>query len=121
MNNAFLAQEQARADLTLEAPKVDIPALEARQADLVAIVEALQHLQTTKDWRVLKMKVFDQLEAVLEGQIALEAKKEIPDPLKLNRLSGQLKWASTYSDLSKLEQVFKVELTKVKQLLHGKE
>lgn len=117
MNNAFLANNQV--SLTMEEPVDRMPELRARETELVQIIESLQHLQTTKDWRVLKEKVFDQLTGVLEGQLNLEARKESPDVLRQNRLAGQLKWSETYSDMKRLEDTFRVELSKIRKLLHG--
>lgn len=96
------------------------PKLRAEESRLVRIVEALQEVQSTKAWSSLKTEVFDNLVNVLEKDIKNEAKKEDPSPLKLNRLSGELRWAERFSDLSKLENQYRIQLTGVRTQLHGK-
>jgi len=57
---------------------------------------------------------------VLEKDIRTEAKKEDVSTNKLNRLSGELKWAERYADLGKLENTYKVQLQSVRTKLYGK-
>ncbi len=97
-----------------------IPKLKAEEARLVRIIEALQRIKGTKEWSTLKTEVFDNLVNVLEKDISTEAKKEDPSPMKLNRLTGELKWASKYSDLNKLEEQYRVQLQGVRKH-YGKE
>lgn len=115
MNNSKLAVE------SISLPKeVDItPLLNEREGELINIIDAIQGIASTKEWSTLKEKVFDGLVATLSREIQSEARKDSPDTLKLNRLAGQLKWAEKYSDLSKLENVFRLELTNVRIKLHG--
>lgn len=117
MNNS-----QAVGKLSLEnAVKVDYtPQLRSKEGELISIIDSLQRVQSTKEWCTLKEKVFDNLVVSLERELATEAKKENPDTLKLNRLAGQLKWAEKYSDLTKLEDSFRLELTHVRIKLYGK-
>lgn len=106
---------------TLTDSVVDIsPILREREGELQSILLAIKGVSESKEWAVLKSKVFEGLTTVLSRQIQSEAKKEIPDTLKLNRLAGQLLWAEKYSDLNKLEQFFRAELSNVKLKLYGK-
>ena len=91
-----------------------------RENELVAIIEATQEVQATNGWKTLQSKVFDGITEVLSRETNTEAKKEQPDSMKLNRLAGQLKWSEKFSDLKKLEQAFRVELTQVRKQLYGK-
>ena len=118
MNNSQLAVEYN--SLSVETP-VDVqPMLREREAKLLSIINAIQGINQTREWSTLKEEVFDSLSETLEKQIGIEARKETPDTLKLNRLAGQLKWAEKYSDLTKLEQVFRIELTNIRKQLYGK-
>lgn len=93
----------------------------AEEARVVRIIEAIQGVQDSKEWSTLKTEVFDSLVNVLEKDLKTEAKKEDPDPKKLNRLSGELKWAEKYSDLTKLEISYRTQLQGIRKHIHGKE
>ena len=117
MNNSKLTIDS----ISLKEEQVDItPILREREGKLLKVIDALQGIASTKEWSTLKEEVFDNLTGTLTKEIQSEARKENPDTLKLNRLAGQLKWAEKYSDLSKLENVFRVELSNVRQKLYGK-
>jgi hypothetical protein len=117
MNNSLLAVKS----IFDKEPEVDRePSFREKEGELMTILGAIQKLQETKEWSTLKEKVFDGLTSTLNKEILNEAKKENPDTLKLARLTGQLKWAEKYSDLSKLEGVFRQELTHIRKLLYGK-
>lgn len=118
MNNSKLAIDYV--PLTLEVKADNTEHFQEREATLLKIIDALQGISSTKEWGSLKELVFDPILPTLEKSISAEARKESPDTLKLNRLAGQLKWAERYSDLSKLEQVFRVELSSVRKQLYGK-
>lgn len=120
MNNSKLAIDSI--SLQEEEPKYDrLPELRQREEALLNIIDSLKKVQTTPEWSSLKTQIFDGLVVTLEKELRTEAKKENPDSSKLNRLAGQLKWAEKYSDLRKLEDVFRVELTNLRQMLYGKE
>src|SRR3990167_8310921 len=90
------------------------------ESRLVRIIEALQGVQTTKEWSTLKKDIFDSFVISLEKEIKSEARSENPNPLKLTHLSGKIEWAERYSDLSKLENYYKVQLTNLRTKLYGK-
>lgn len=118
MNNSRLVVDSV--PLILDKVQDNKPQLRERESQLVRIIGSLQGVQKSKEWSSLKTELFDGLTERLSRELTGEAKKEIPDILKLTRLAGQLKWAERYSDLSKLEQEFRTELTHVKSLLYGK-
>lgn len=96
------------------------PKLRSEEARLVRIVEALQEVQSSKAWSTLKTEVYDNLVNVLDKDIRTEAEKSDPDPNKLNRIAGEVKWARRYSDLAKFENEKRVELQNIRIQLHGK-
>ena len=119
MNNSKLAIDSVSLS---EEEKVDVkPQLQQREGTLIKIIEAIQGVAKTPEWSTLKTELFDNLVNVIEKDLRDEAKKEDPDALKLNRLAGQLKWAEKFSDLTKLENVFRVELTGLRKNLYGTE
>lgn len=119
MNNSFLANENT--SLSMEEKVDSKPLLREEEGKLIKILAALQTIQTTNEWSSLKEYKLDNLVKTLKSKVFTEAKKEIPDTLKLNRLSGQLEWAEKYSDLSRWEQEIRVELQRIRIMLYGKE
>lgn len=105
--------------LELESPFFNEDSVKEREQRLVTLIEALDEVQKTSGWSSLKTELFDELPNDLNKQINAEAKKMNPDIQKLNRLSGELKWAERFADIGKLREVFRVELTNVRQKLHG--
>ena len=87
----------------------------AEEGRLVKIIEAIQVLKDSNEWSTLKTEVFENLANILEKDIKAEARKEDPDPKKLNRLSGEMKWAEKYADLDKLENFYRLQLTNVRK------
>ena len=95
--------------------------LRAEESRVVRIIEAFDAVSLTKEWKILKTEIFDNLVNTLERNIQTEAKKESIDSQKLNRLAGELHWAEKYADLSKLEQFYKIQLKSIRIKLYGKE
>jgi len=118
MNNSMLAIESVSLS---QEPKFDNkPKLREREQKLVNIIDAIQKIAQTNEWSSLKTEIFDGLIKQLEKELRDEAKKEDPNPNKLNRIAGQLKWAERYSDLTTLEDVYRAELSNVRMQLYGK-
>lgn len=117
MNNSKLIIEYNT--LTLEEEKDRTPDFQEKESELIKIIDDLQGIQRTKEWSSLKKKVFDGLVGSLSKEVTEEARKENPDTLKLNRLAGQLLWAEKYSDLSKLEGTFRLQLASIRHQLYG--
>lgn len=118
MNNAKLAIDSVTLK---EEETVDRrPMLREQEARLIKIIESLKQVSDSSGWSTLKIEVFAPLVETLEKSLREEAKKDTPDALVLNRLAGQLKWAEKYADLSKLESVFRSELTNIRTYLNGK-
>ncbi len=115
MNNSKFALDS----LVEEVPIDRTPDLKEKEARLIRILEAIQVIQRSEQWSSLKLEVFDGLTARLERDLKDEAKKPNPDPNKLNRIAGELKWAEKFSDLSKMENQYKVELQGVRLQLNA--
>lgn len=115
MNNSKLAIEAVSLS---EESRPDIkPQLREKEATLIRVIEAIQRVEKSPEWRTLKIELFDGLLASLEKELREEAKKETPNVLKLRNLAGQLKWADRYANLSKLEADKRNELTGIRKNL----
>ena len=88
--------------------------IKEKEASLVRQLQALQGISESSEWRSLKTELFDGLADSLTKRLLSEAKKEKPDIGILNRLSGQLEWASRYADLDKFIAEKKAELTNIR-------
>lgn len=95
--------------------------MSAREATLVRLIEAIQRIDASEDWSTLKTEIFDTLSSSLERELKEESKKENPNTNKLNRLSGELKWAERFADFNKYATTLRVELQGIRQRLHGTE
>ena len=118
MNNSKLAIDSI--PLTIEIHQPNTEYLQKREGELVKIIDALQGIASSQELSSLKDLVFDSKVSTLERDISTEARKERPDVLRLNRLTGELKWAERYCDLTKLSDSYRVELSNVRKQLHGK-
>ena len=90
-----------------------------REAQVVRTIEAIREVKKCNGWSTLKLEIFDNLANSLKRDLLSEAKKDIPDPLRLNRLAGQLKWADKFANLDKLEEDYKTQLSGIRKQLHG--
>lgn len=119
MNNSKIASDSLQpSEENPIKPQNTEEKLRQREQKLIYILSAIEVIQTTKEWSTLKTEIFDQLASTLTRQLQEEAKKETPDPLKLNRLAGQLKWAEKFADLDRLAQSFRSELTGLRKQLY---
>lgn len=107
----------------LEQPAVpdNSETLRTMEERTVRILEAIEAVQKTDAWSSLKDLVFNDLAKRLETELLREAKRTELDDRKLNRLAGQLQWADRYADLGKLYAEFRLELTRIRTILHGKQ
>ncbi len=111
MNNSRIALETPvdnSKELTVE-----------REAKLVRTIEALQDIRGSESWSTLKKEVFDSVFQTLKRELEEEARKENPNTNKLNRITGEIKWAERFADLEKFEHVLRVELQGVRTRIHG--
>ncbi len=115
MNNAKLVIDFIEEEFEVE----KAPLIRQRQEEVVKIVECLQNLTSNSDWKTLKVLVFDGLVVALEARLKSEASKKVIDINELNFLNGQLMWAKRYSDLHKLIDVYKLELTNLGDKLNA--
>lgn len=113
MNNGKFALDS----FTIDKEPDRTPWLKDREATLVRLIETLRRVAQSQDWSSLKKELFDEVVETLEKQLKSEAEKDKPDVLALAKINGQLVWARKYSDLTKLADIFMVELTSVRKQL----
>ena len=114
MNNSKIAFDN------LEVESSDrTPFLQKQQGEIAQIIEAINGVEASEDWKKLKRLVLDGVVTSLERQLISEASKDqINDP-NMYRLQGQLMWAKKFADLKRLGESFKQSLENIKnQIKH---
>ena len=92
------------------------------ETSVIRVIEAIQKLKESREWSTLKTEIFDSLTENLKKDLFSEAQKPDTNPMRLNRLAGELSWAEKFSDLQKLEDRYKVELQRIRvRIQHGTE
>ncbi len=116
MNNSKIAIDS----VIEEEPKFEkAPLLQERRAELTNIIQAIEGVIATKDWQLLRKKLFDPAAEQLEKLLKAEMKKKPVDAPQIYYLQGQLHWADKRANLEDLNKQFKVELKHIKQQING--
>lgn len=92
---------------------MDRDKLNARRAELVKTVEAIDGVLKSRDWHVLREMMFDGLVERLERQLLTEAKKPKVEADKIYFLQGELATAKRF-DLASYAEMCKKELEGIK-------
>jgi|SRR3990167_1243333 len=111
MNNSKIAIDNISLDME---ETLDIkPMLRQKETELTEIIEAIEHISGSDYWKILQNKV---LNGVLENlQHRLRSEK---NPTEIYRLQGQIVWAEKYTDLDKMTQAYRQELSNVRSKLN---
>ena len=89
--------------------------LQDQQGELAKLIESINRVEANEDWRKLKELFLDGVVDKLERQLRDEAgKKEVSLP-NIYRLQGQLEWAKKYTNLKKISDDKRLELTNLKK------
>ena len=118
MNNSKIALDNE--DVFQEKDRDNTPMLtflRKKEGELVKIIEAIERVAHTSDWKVLRESVFDGLTDSLEKRLQAEANKSQIVESEVYRLQGQLVWARKFADFKKLADAYRSELSNVKQKL----
>lgn len=103
MNNALVkTKEPETIDRT--------PWLKQQEAELIKIIEAIQNIKQSNFWKLLREKVFDGVVTSIQQKLQDEK-----DEKELYRLQGQMAWAGKFTDLDKLEKVYRDQLEIIRQ------
>lgn len=91
--------------------------LRQQETKLIKLIEAIERVAHTSDWKLLKDYLFDGLNSSLERRLSQEASKDNIDSATIYRLQGQLIWARKFSDFKKLADSFRSELSNIRKQL----
>lgn len=117
MNNSFLAMESV--SLEMEQPLDNTELFRNKETELIQIIEAIEKIAESREWAILKEKLFDGVVAGLLRQRDTEVeKKPLNGPL-IYSINGQLAWAKKYSDFASLSNIYKVELQNVRTKINA--
>lgn len=108
MNNALAHIEE-------EDPKTD--SLELREGELVKVIESIEALARSEEYRTLKERVLDGVIAGYRNRLFAEAKKTPLNQEAIYKLQGQLA-ATSYLDFEKLAATYRLQLTSVRKQLN---
>lgn len=89
--------------------------LREEQTRLIKILEALEKLDKSKEWHILKDLVFSKSLEVIERQIKNEALQPEISTDKLYKLQGEWVWAKQYSDTDRFVKTIKLQLEEIKK------
>ena len=92
--------------------------LQEQQGEITRLVEAINRVEENEDWRKLKELLLDGIVEKLERQLKDEAKKDEVSLPKLYRLQGQIEWAKRFSNLKKLSDEKRLEITNLKKQIN---
>lgn len=111
MNNSLIIES---VSLELEQPADKTELLRQKETELIQIIEALSKVIESREWAVLKDKIFDGVVESLERRLKTEIKKKPLNGPLIHSLNGQIEWAEKYSNLESLAHIYKQELTNVR-------
>jgi hypothetical protein len=94
------------------------PILRQKEGEIVKIIEAINGINISENWKTLERYIFEDLVISLERRLNQEANKGEINAPEVYRLQGQLLWARKYADLNKLSEIYRSELLNVKKLLN---
>lgn len=118
MNNSFIAMENVT--LEMEETVDNTVHFRQRESELRAIIEAINKIAETEEWKVLKEKIFDGVLINLERRLQTEIKKKPLNGPMIHSLNGQIEWAEKYTNFITLANIYKQELINVRKQLNGK-
>ena len=114
MNNSKIALDEISLSLEEQVDNTEI--YREKESELIRIIEAINGIKSSAEWSTLKKYIFDSLVESLEKRLRDQSEQLILDAPLIHRLQGQLIWARKYSDLDKLEDNYRIELSKIKKL-----
>ncbi len=80
---------------------------EEKRGKHAKLLDALNKLEKSEEWNILKELVFDEALARNERLLLAEATKPNPDLAKLHVLQGERNWAKQYCDIKRFADFHK--------------
>ena len=106
MNNSYIAQKNI--DFGSEQPDTS-PMLRQRETELVAIMDAVKHIQTSKYWQVCVDKIFKPDFDKLGDKLRKEK-----NPTEMYRLQGKLSELEKVINFTKIYEIYYQELQSIR-------
>lgn len=91
--------------------------LRDEQNKLIRLIEALEKLESNKEWKVVRELVFDKSVTAIERQMQNEALNKEINTNALYKLQGEWVWAKQYSDVDRFVSTLKKQLEDIKNRL----
>ena len=113
MNNSKIAQDSIEQEFnqTLD--------LEKKRGEIIQVIEAINGVTESDDWRKLKRLLLDGVVTTLEKHLMNETSKPDVNLPEVYRLQGQLAWAKKYTDLKKLSDWYKRQVENINNQING--
>ena len=106
MNNAYINKEYENVS------DENLPILREQATQLTEVIEALQNIQGSSYWKVLKQFVFDVDLEKAKRQLAIEK-----DTTQIFRLQGVIEWGEKF-DLTKMYDKKRKELLAIRKKIN---
>ena len=91
--------------------------LRVKQTEIEKVLEALEKLDKTKEWKALQEYLFKPSMEAIERQMRNECTAPVIDKNKLYRLQGEWVWARQYMNIPNFVSTLKQELTALRNKL----
>lgn len=111
MNNSKIAIESVSFELEV-IPDVK-PSLRQRETEILQVLEAMENINSSGYWKLLRDKIFNEDFERLQRRIRLEK-----NPTEIYRLQGQIMLAEKYLNLLNNAQVYRNELQSIRSKLN---
>ena len=103
MNNAYINKENEVVS------DENLPIYREQVTRLTEVIEALQNIQGSSYWAVLKKYIFDVDLEKAKRRLASEK-----DTIEMFRLQGEIRWGEKF-DLEKLTEKYRNELSEIRK------
>lgn len=111
MNNSLVIETLS---IDMDSEPDTTPLLHKKEEELTSILEAVEHIKASSYWLLLQDKVFNGVVDSLQNRLRSEK-----NPTEIYRLQGQIVWAEKYTDLDKLAQAYRNELSNIRNKLNA--
>lgn len=97
-------------------PEERLEHLRVRDSQLVRMIESLDALIKSQEWRTLKEDLFDGVLDSIDKRVRQENEKPELSLPELYRLQGEKRWAKKFSRLELLRESLHQELIKIRKI-----
>lgn len=116
MNNSLIIEQ---VSLELDQPLDNTELFRQKETELIQIIEAITKVAESREWAILKEKLFDGVVENLKKQRDQEVEKKPLNGPMIHSINGQLAWAKKFLDLASLASIYKLELQNTRNKLNA--